>query len=373
MNQAPRTIVLQFDSARNQLGDDKQLRESLSVTALTGRNLWVASDETTTIERLTTEDGRTFKNHATYALADFLDLPGEADEEVDVEGIACTDEYLWLVGSHSLKRKKPKAVADDIEEQIEKLSHVESEGNRYLLARIPLAFNEDGGEYELIKFRQDFGGAKYALIAAQLRGDKKGNALTETLRDDKHLAPFLSIPGKDNGFDIEGLAVAGARVFLGLRGPVLCGYACVLEIEVETLDNSPSLLELKKKFDGKPYRKHFLQLDGLGVRELCVDSADLIIIAGPAMDLDGPVAVFRWKDALEASSESLVARDVLEKLFDVPFGAGEDAGRDHAEGMALIPATVEQPAALLIVYDAPAAARKKGTSAVLADVFDFKS
>ena len=31
------------------------------------------------------------------------------------------------------------------------------------------------------------------------------------------------IPSNDNGFDVEGLAVSGNRVFLGLRGPVLAG------------------------------------------------------------------------------------------------------------------------------------------------------
>lgn len=40
---------------------------------------------------------------------------------------------------------------------------------------------------------------------------------------DPHFAPYLAIPGKGNGFDIEGLAVDGQRLFLGLRGPVLLG------------------------------------------------------------------------------------------------------------------------------------------------------
>lgn len=372
MNQPSRTALLQFDPLRNKIGDDKELRASLSVAALTGRHLWVASDETTTLERFTTEDGRTFKDHATYALADFINLPGEADEEVDVEGLACTDEYLWLVGSHSLKRKKPKPGSSDMQKQIEKLSRVESEGNRYLLARIPLALNEEGGDAELVKYHQPFGRAKTASTAAQLIGDRHGNALTEALRDDEHLASFLAIPGKDNGFDIEGLAVIGTQIFLGLRGPVLRGYACILEIEVETPDGSPSSLELRKKFDGKLYRKHFLQLDGLGLRELCADGADLLLLAGPSMDLDGPVRIFRWQDAVKSSSESLVPRHALEKLFEVPFGTGEDAGHDHAEGMTLIPATGEQSAALLVIYDAPAVARKKGANGVLADIFELE-
>ena len=60
----------------------------------------------------------------------------------------------------------------------------------------------------------------------------KGNDLTEALRGDEHLGSFLAIPGKDNGFDIEGLAVAGERLFIGLRGPVLRGWAVILEVEL---------------------------------------------------------------------------------------------------------------------------------------------
>ena len=40
------------------------------------------------------------------------------------------------------------------------------------------------------------------------------------------------IPGKDNGIDCEGLAVAGDRVFIGLRGPVLRGWAMIIELQV---------------------------------------------------------------------------------------------------------------------------------------------
>jgi L-seryl-tRNA(Ser) seleniumtransferase len=43
----------------------------------------------------------------------------------------------------------------------------------------------------------------------------------------------VHIPGKDNGLDVEGLASVGDRLLVGLRGPVLRGWAIVLEIEPE--------------------------------------------------------------------------------------------------------------------------------------------
>lgn len=370
------TVRLEFDAVRNRLDDEKELRDSLSVAAHAGRNLFVASDETTTVERLTTEDGgQTFKHHATYALADFIRLPGKDDEEVDIEGLAADGGYLWLVGSHSSKRKKPKADAPDVEKQIEKLSNarVETQGNRYTLARIPLAQAEDGGDYELAAYAPDYGGAKQARTAASLPARRDGGALTDALRDDEHLGQFLSVPGKDNGFDIEGLAVSGTRIFLGLRGPVLRGWAVVLEIEVATDEDDASRLRLRKSSKGRRYRKHFLQLEGLGIRELCVQGRDLIVMAGPTMELDGRTAVFRWPNALDVNSESLVSGQRLVRLFDLPFPSVEDAGREHAEGLTLFPARGSRTTAttLLITYDAPAKHRRQGTSAVLADVFEL--
>src|SRR5512141_1438607 len=64
--------------------------------------------------------------------------------------------------------------------------------------------------------------------------------LATAISKDEHFAPFAEIPGKDNGLDIEGLAVTGNRVLLGLRGPVLRGWACVLELDVESAGRVPT-------------------------------------------------------------------------------------------------------------------------------------
>ncbi len=47
---------------------------------LAGRCLWVAGDETATVERLVASaGGQEYGDQVTYRLADLLDLPGEAD------------------------------------------------------------------------------------------------------------------------------------------------------------------------------------------------------------------------------------------------------------------------------------------------------
>jgi hypothetical protein len=194
------TIRLEFDPTRNRLDKGKALSAGLSAVARIGDTLWVANDETISLERLTlTPAGDTAGDHRQFSLADYLRLPvplpadPKALEEVDVEGLDYADGYLWLVGSHSLKRKQPKA-GDSARQSRKRLGTVEGDGNRYLIARIPV---ED-------------------------------------------------------------------------------------------------------------------------IRDLCVSGADLLVLAGPSMDLDGPVAIFRWPGGAKPDDASIVPADQLERLVDVP-------------------------------------------------------
>lgn len=364
-----RTPLLKFSS------DQKDLTESLSATVFVGEHLWVACDELKSVERLSTTDGVTFDGHESFPLKRFINLPAEGtdfDQEVDIEGMDYDGSYLWLVGSHSFKRKKAESKKpeehNDPAKMIAKLANVDKKGNRFILARIPLITDDDGRQ-SLSPEGTDAEGR--SLKAAQLPGGVESNSLSKAFEagdggdeGDPHLSRFLKIPGKDNGLDIEGMAVAEDRIFLGLRGPVLRGWAIILEIAVE--DDEDGSLSLKGIGPGgRPYKKHFLDLGGLGVRDLCPDGEDLLVLAGPSMDLDGPVGVYRWRRALSASAESLVRQDQLPRLIEIPHGDGTD----HAEGMALIP-DVGQPKQILIVYDSPSARRREGTDAVRADVFD---
>ncbi len=360
--------LLQFSA------DQEKLTDALSVALSMGKYLWLASDELTSVERLSSQDGLTFSEHESFPLEKLIHLPAldqeNADQEIDLEGIAYEDNYLWLVGSHSIKRKNVKIEdTGTIEKKIAKLAKTESVGNRYILARVPLIHNPQTGAPELVPQAVDPEDASQMLTAAQLAGDSNGNELTEAIKneplDKSHFAKFMSIPGKDNGFDIEGLAVAGDKIFLGLRGPVLRGWAVILEIEFKKFDGSD--LKLKNIGEGaRPYKKHFLDLGGLGVRELCRDGSDLLVLAGPTMNPDGPVFVYRWRDGINQPAESLTGKDKLEPLFQVPHGDRTD----HAEGMTLFQTDTGRPA-VLIVYDSPSQLRKDGDHAVHADVFEL--
>ena len=161
--------------------------------------------------------------------------------------------------------------------------------------------------------------------ALRLKGDAQTNLLTRALADDPHFGPYMAIPGKDNGLDIEGLAVDGRRLLLGLRGPVLRGWSALLEIAVEASGGQLRLAPLDDS--GTLIRKHFLQLDGLGVRDLHFSGDDLYILAGPTMVLNGDIRVFKWpaaKPALAANREPVRFEAALTESISLPHGRGSN-------------------------------------------------
>ena len=352
------TVRLRFGSEARDAGT----HTNLSAVRADGRCLWVAGDETATLERLVTTSASPpeYGQQRSYNLADFVNLPGPAGDEADIEGIGRAGHYLWAVGSHSLKRRKIKAKQADAK-AIKRLATVEDEPNRRVIVRIPVVVDDDG----LPTLVRDASADGERRTAAVLAGKR---SLTELLDHDAHLGPFLAIPSKDNGFDLEGVAVRGERLYLGLRGPVLRGWAVVLEVHPRVFDDEPHVLSLDRiGADGERYRKHFLDLGGLGVRDLCPDGDDLLVLSGPSMDLDGPVRVHRWHDALRTDAADVVRDDEISRLLDLPYGAGDD----HAEGIALFDGEGDRGNGgrrrLLVVYDSPAEHRLDG-DAIVADL-----
>ncbi|MFN6540092.1 MAG: DUF3616 domain-containing protein [Nostoc sp. EkiNYC01] len=337
----------------------KEHREDLSAALLTDQKyLWFGSDETSTIERLSLVDADKFTDHQQFRVAEFISLPAPEDQEIDIEGLAYSDYYLWFVGSHSYKRKKPKPDNGDAK-NLKRLAKIESEPNRYLLGRIPLI---EGKLFSSCPHPQK---PDVQLNAAKLEVINQGNLLMTALAEDSHLGIFIKagIPGKDNGFDIEGIGIYQNRIFLGLRGPVLRGWAVVLEIELE--DSSPGLLKLRQVGEvNEVYKKHFIWLNGLGIRDLYVDGKDLLILAGPTMDLDGPVQLYRWKNGVNLPENVFSNPDFVQ---DIPYGVRED----HAEGITLFQDITGVPS-ILVVYDSPAKTRLVGNGGVIADVFGLE-
>jgi hypothetical protein len=341
-----RTAPLRFTGASQEL----ETHTNLSAVRSDGAVLWVAGDETATVERLVAEDGGGWGRQTSFALAELVHLPGPAEEEADVEGLARDGGFLWAVGSHSLRRKQIKGKHDG-DKALDRLATVEGQANRQVLLRLPLE-DVDGLPQPVRALEMD------GVVQRAASFGSRGKDLRDLLEDDEHLAPFLPIPGKDNGLDVEGIAVREHRVLLGLRGPVLRGWAFVLEVRPYVDEDEPDRLRLHELDDGRRYRKHVLDLAGLGVRDLCPQGDDLLVLAGPTMDLDGPVHVFRWHGAMSVDAPTVVRGDALTRELDLPYGEGTD----HAEGIGLL-----DDGSLLVVYDSPSPERLQD-GAVLADV-----
>jgi hypothetical protein len=331
----------------------------LSAVERIGEDLWLGSDEGTSLERLSPTGAHAFGEHSSFPLADFLVLPAGSDQEIDIEGLAYDPPYLWITGSHSLARKKPKG--KNLAKDIDRLSSMTRATNRFLLARVPVRIDAKTKRSELVAEEVDASDPRRHVQASQLFGTARTNLLTDVVEDDAHLGRFLSIPGKENGFDIEGLALVGRSVFLGLRGPVLGGWAIILEVRpTELSPDYLTLAPLNRK--GALYRKHFLDLSGLGIRDLCTDGDDLLILAGPTLDVSGPRRLLRWRKVSNMKGEQIVTADDLESAAELNAPQGVDVV-DQAEGVCLFPKHQ-----LLIVYDTPGEHRIAGDHQVEADL-----
>src|SRR5215218_8494535 len=330
--------------------------DNLTAVRVDGEHLWVAGDETATIDRLVLDPTPTPSRagrQRSFRLADLVQLPGPPGGETDLQGIARSGGWLWAVGSHALVRRRPKPIHDE-EKVVRRLGKLRRDPNRYVIVRLAVQLGVDRRP-EPVRVARD--GRRSALIGAP-----RAESLVDLLRADAHLAPFLTIPGQDNGFDVGGLAVVGDRLYVGLRGPVLRGWAVVLELRPAQDPTDPGRLALGIFPEGARYRKHVLELGGLGVRDLCPDGDDLLVLAGPTMALSGPVRVHRWRDAATAGPV------VRETRLPVETVVTHGEGTDLAEGITLLGADSRDPRArLLVVYDVPGPARRPWPDTLLAD------
>ena len=356
-----RQIRLSFRSADELAHADEPVRGDLSALVVQGSTLWVANDELPTVERLREQDGGSYGEHRAFPLSDYFDLPGGPNDEMDIEGLEIDGDYLWVLGSHSLTREKPKAGSKDHADALRRLTEVEHHPSRHFLGRVPVVARDGTFALESSVAAEDG-----RLEPACLDPRPKRGMLGKLLKSDEHVGRFIQVPAKENGFDLEGIAVRGSRVFLGLRGPVLRGWAMILELDLKE-PRSGRLKPRRIGPNGERYRKHFLDLEGLGIRDLCFDGDRLLILAGPTMDLDGPVRVFAWPGCLQAGQQMVITEDELEPLLDVPF----QRGADHAEGISIL-GRANGRAELMVVYDSPAPQRLHDDGASIdADVFQL--
>ena len=291
----------------------------VSAVTVVGKRLLVCSDEGTALREWNPAESG-YVAGATLA----LEVDRKGVTELDLEGLATDGQFVYAVGSHSLVRRtarerersgKPETYSDNQR----RLSTVRHGGKdeRDRVFRIPI---------------DDVGQAR-ADLALSLD-------LRELLADDPFLGRSTEIPSKENGLDIEGLAVGEGELLLGLRGPVLRG-------------NLTPVVRLRTDEDFervKSHEVHFLDLAGDGVRDLVRCSSGYLVLAGPVGDAPHASRVYHWdgEDMLPGvrdEDDTSHRRGRLTLLGTIPTIAGA-----APEGLTVLRET-DAEFVLLTVYD----------------------
>jgi len=191
-----------------------------------------------------------------------VELPSpKSNVEVDIEAVATAGDRVFLVGSASLKRKKPKD-GDHSGKRLEEIVPASGAGADY-----------SNYVYEL-RAREGSGGLpEFDLVGAR--------DMRELLLRLPLIATFKEVPSKDNGLDVEGAVVSGGYFYFGLRGPVLRGRALVVRMRPDFSEPETYTLDLR----------------GLGVRALTADAAKgrgLYVLAGPTLPREDHFELFRF-------------------------------------------------------------------------------
>jgi hypothetical protein len=244
----------------------------------------------------------------TWCLQQSLSL-ADQDQETDIEAISFGVGCLYIVGSHSFRRRRMRPDLS-VRKNLQRLQDIDSESSRNRLYRLPF----------------------------DLKSGKLGKVdwidLSKRLRKDPLLKSFYGIPGKENGIDIEGMTFRHERLYLGFRGPVLRdNYVPVMVLEFER---------------PKDYQSSFVRLDGHGIRDMAALEHGFLILSGPVNDAPGPFLLWWWDGENQVPGKGRVVQDA------VMLGAVSTRGGAKAEGLALLDES-EGHAHVILVYETDAA------------------
>lgn len=330
--------------------DARTLADNLSAAAFVGERLVVGGDEGDIIGLLDPVAGgyREAGRVAVYGVRGVRRLPQGVDadggavkvrDEIDIEGLAFEDGMLWIAGSHARRRRRVRPGTAPAEALKAIGKGITPELGRSLIARIA----PDGRRGMRLKSHPRHGDLLTAAIAAH-----------------PVLGPFTAQSSKENGLDIEGLAVRGRRLMLGCRGPVVGGFAVILDVKLAEEGRHLVFAD-----PDRPVAVHYLRLDGYGIRDLVRDGEDLLILTGPTMEEPGPAALWRWREAFASRRRDAVLPDD-DKGPVIRIGSLEGSGpAGKPETIAFLPG---EPDRLLVLRDSAPHKPPGATVDVIAEV-----
>jgi len=235
----------------------------------------------------------------------------ENGREMDIEGIAVEGNYIYVIGSHSSRRHTVKS--DRSYKKNRKTFHnkrIDDEANRDWLYRLK--------------------------VNAQMQlTEKKHITLRNIIQNHKVLKTFSQIPSKENGIDIEGIAVVDDWIYVGFRGPVFRNnYVPVLKLKFDDAENTASLL--------------WVNFGGGGIRDMAKVDNGFLIISGPVGDGPGAYSVHHWdgRDMIPGKKREQAEIGKVNKLGDID---APDGGK--AEGILVLGGTDIGSYEFMIIFD----------------------
>lgn len=274
--------------------------DDVSAIAVSGAWALIGGDEGRQVQPLRRLNATKFQAAAPIELRD-------EGKELDIEGIATDGEHWFAVGSHSLKRESVGADRA-YEKNLERIADVDHEKSRDRLFRFELDDDGTASEIESVKLR-------------------------ELLQEDVVLGRFCDVPGKENGVDIEGLAVDGEMLCLGFRGPVLrAGYVAVLHLEFDHPED---------------YHLAYVNLGGRGIREIAKVEEGFLLIGGPIDQGPGGFELYFW-DGLDCLPGEGSPGGEIRSLGTIPT-----PNETKAEGLAVVGES-DEAYEIIVVYDGAA-------------------
>jgi hypothetical protein len=252
---------------------------------------------------------------------DFIRLSDDAYDgkplELDAEGVAYADGFFYVIGSHG-RAPHEDAAAEEARNAAQAVATRK-------VFRIALAADQVDLETGALR------GTPTVTASA---------ALADVLKNDPVLAPFFDRPLEKNGLAIEGVAVKGADLYAGLRGPVLDdGKAVIVRLPLAMLfDGAPGAATLFRLVLDKDS-----QGDPRGIRDITFAGDRFLLIAGPESDPPKKHAVTLGDYAVYAWNEG----DAVKRLDLARYGK-----RTKPEALAVLDADADTAHALLL-FDGP--------------------
>lgn len=210
-------------------------------------------------------------------------------DELDTEAVTYADGFVYVAGSHSVKRKTG-----------------EVQQSRNLLFRFQV--NPETGQ-PLFDPTSD-------AVDDQIERSVRLNAL---LSQHGILAPFLGKSPRENGLNIEGMAVRGDTAVFGFRQPSLWQEVGILSVDLACLFADD---ECRPVFVGLP-----MEVANLGIRDIALHEGRFILLVGTAVGEENAVGqLFSWGGGLDAPIKltqfDLHPGEKPEGLLIVPEAAG---------------------------------------------------